>query len=44
LVKRCACKNPDIAIGTCSIAGDRQRNPLSHQTDLFNLREAPETW
>ena len=43
-VKRCACKNPDIAIGTCSIAGERQRRTLSHQTDLFNHPEAPETW
>jgi DNA repair photolyase len=43
-VKRCACKNPDIATGTCSIAGDRQRRTPSHQTDLFNHPEAPETW
>ena len=34
-VKRCACKNPDIATGTCSIAGDwTLENP--HSESLFH--------
>jgi DNA repair photolyase len=34
-VKRCACKNPDIASGTCSIAGDFRRTRASTETTLF---------
>jgi DNA repair photolyase len=34
-VKRCACKNPDIASGTCSIAGDLRRERASTEATLF---------
>jgi DNA repair photolyase len=35
-VKRCACKNPDIASGTCSIAGDLRRVRASTEATLFD--------
>lgn len=35
-VKRCACKNPDIATGTCSIAGDWQGRCSTTETTLFD--------
>jgi DNA repair photolyase len=34
-VKRCACKNPDIASGTCSIAGEWQRACATTEATLF---------
>jgi len=34
-VKRCACKNPDIASGTCSIAGESHRAGASSEASLF---------
>jgi DNA repair photolyase len=34
-VKRCACKNPDIASGTCSIAGDLRHTRASTEATLF---------
>ena len=36
VVKRCACKNPDIATGTCSIAGDWPQRGSAVQAKLFN--------
>lgn len=36
VVKRCACKNPDIATGTCSIAGEWGKETAVVQTRLFN--------
>ena len=35
-VKRCACKNPDLASGTCSIAGDLRRTRATSETILFD--------
>ena len=35
-VKRCACKNPDIATGTCSIAGEWRPKHTGTQTTLFD--------
>jgi hypothetical protein len=35
-VKRCACKNPDIATGKCSIAGERLPRSAGTQTTLFD--------
>ena len=35
-VKRCACKNPDIATGTCSIAGKWRRRSDETQAMLFD--------
>jgi DNA repair photolyase len=35
-VKRCACKNPDIAGRTCSIAGEWRRKHAGTQTTLFD--------
>ena len=34
-VKRCACKNPDLATGTCSIAGEFRRTHTAAGTTLF---------
>lgn len=34
-VKRCACKNPDLASGTCSIAGDFRRTRATTERTLF---------
>ncbi len=34
-VKRCACKNPDIASGTCSIVGEGQRKRAMASATLF---------
>jgi len=34
-VKRCACKNPDLASGTCSIAGAWQRTRATTDATLF---------
>jgi len=37
LVRLCACKNPDIAVGSCSIAGDWQPEPAKpDQPNLFD--------
>ncbi|NIM05248.1 MAG: hypothetical protein GTN65_06445 [Armatimonadetes bacterium] len=35
-VKRCACKNPDIASGTCSIAGEWRRKRATTEATLFD--------
>jgi len=35
-VKRCACKNPDIATGTCSIAGDWKPKSPQSESCLFD--------
>lgn len=35
VVKRCACKNPDIANGSCSIAGERPQRSTAIQSDFF---------
>jgi len=40
-VKRCACKNPDIATGTCSIAGEWQRKAATTQATLFDQPKEP---
>ena len=35
VVKRCACKNPDLSSGTCSIAGDLRRTRATTEATLF---------
>ena len=43
IVKRCACKNPDIATGSCGIAGDRGGGELGNAPRLFDEpKEAPD--
>ena len=40
VVRRCACKNPDLATGSCSIAGDwATALPRPHQMGLFDESE-----
>ena len=39
-VRLCACKNPDLATGSCSIAGDWATGPAGQaQLDLFPTAE-----
>lgn len=41
-VKRCACKNPDLASGTCSIAGDPRSNRATADATLLGSQRSPE--
>jgi hypothetical protein len=36
VLKRCACKNSDIATGTCSITGERPQRSTAIQADFLN--------